>query len=62
MGAILIAGGLYLVLWGKNKEIKKAEIMPSQSLDESELADQIVHDGDSSRKDQVTIAIEESIR
>ena len=43
MGVILIVGGVYLVLWGKNKEIKKkVELMSPQSSQESKQM-RIVH-------------------
>ncbi|TXG53870.1 hypothetical protein EZV62_019126 [Acer yangbiense] len=44
IGAVLIACGLYMVLWGKNKEMKKkTQILPSKSSQGSKLVE-IVND------------------
>ncbi|KAL7235991.1 hypothetical protein ACSBR1_019300 [Camellia fascicularis] len=43
LGAVVIVCGLYMVLWGKSKELKRIpQLMPSKSSDESEHIDIIV--------------------
>ncbi|KAM7250312.1 hypothetical protein ACFE04_022195 [Oxalis oulophora] len=42
LGAVLIICGLYLVLWGKSKEMKKtSQLMPTISPPESEIIDMV---------------------
>ncbi|KAB1206970.1 hypothetical protein CJ030_MR7G008114 [Morella rubra] len=43
LGAVLIVCGLYVVLWGKGKEMKKiTQLAPSKSFRESELTDIVI--------------------
>ncbi|KAG5154765.1 hypothetical protein JHK82_012734 [Glycine max] len=42
MGAMLIVGGLYMVLWGKSKEMKKANLSVSSEINQEHEATEVV--------------------
>jgi len=43
IGAVLIVCGLYMVLWGKSKEMKKiAQLVPSKNTQEAEAIQVVV--------------------
>ncbi|KAL3843734.1 hypothetical protein ACJIZ3_001137 [Penstemon smallii] len=67
MGAVLIIGGLYVVLWGKGKELKKvSQLMPENDQSETQVEIEIVvpppHNGSSHGKEVVEEEMEEEKR
>lgn len=43
IGAVLIVCGLYVVLWGKSKEVKKVtQLVPSEIIQETEAVEVVV--------------------